>query len=355
MRHSQKEIINMKRLLLAASLFALAASPSFARDQIRIVGSSTVYPFATTVAEAFAKSTGMKTPVIESTGTGGGIKLFCEGVSEDTPDFVNASRKMKRAEFELCAKNGVTDIVEFKLGYDGLVLSTSKEGPDASFTRKQLFLALAKQVPDKDGKMIANPYKMWSDIDAALPAEKIEVLGPPPTSGTRDSFTELFLKKGAEEFPALLELGTTDVPAFEAIWKTIREDGAYVEAGENDNLIIKKLEGNPKAFGVFGYSFLEENAEKIKAAAIDGDKPNYKDIANGNYKGSRLLYIYMKKDHLGLVPGMIEFVTEFTSSQAIGEDGYLLDKGLVALKTCDAEWSAGTVDTLPLVDVDFLK
>jgi phosphate transport system substrate-binding protein len=345
----------MKRLLLAASLVALAASPSFARDQIRIVGSSTVYPFATTVAEQFAKSTGMKAPIVESTGTGGGVKLFCSGVGEDTPDFVNASRKMKRAEFETCAKNGVTDVVEFKLGYDGLTLSTSAEGPDASFTRKQIFLALAKQVPDKDGKLIDNPYKNWKEIDPALPDEKIEVLGPPPTSGTRDSFAELMLKKGAQEFPTLAALETSDVAAFDAIWKAVRTDGAYVEAGENDNLIIQKLMANPKAFGIFGYSFLEQNAAKIKAAAIEGDKPDYASIANGNYKGSRLLYIYMKKDHLGLVPGMIEFVTEFTSQNAIGEDGYLLDKGLVGLKTCDAEWSAGTVDTLPLVDIDFLK
>ncbi len=346
----------MKRLLLAASLFALAASPSFARDQIRIVGSSTVYPFATVVAEAFAKSTGMKTPVIESTGTGGGVKLFCSGLGDDTPDFVNASRKMKKAEYDICKANGVTEIVEFRLGYDGLTISTSINGPDAKFTRKQLFEALAKMVPDKDGKtMIANPNKMWTDIDPSLPAEKIEVLGPPPTSGTRDSFAELILKKGAEEYESLLALGQTDVPAFDAIWKTFREDGAYVEAGENDNLIIKKLEGNPKAFGIFGYSFLEENTAKIKAASIDGDLPTYKDIANGNYKGARVLYIYMKKDHLGTVPGMLEYITEFTSPQAIGEDGYLLDKGLVALKTCDAEMSAASVLTLPNLDVDLLK
>jgi phosphate transport system substrate-binding protein len=345
----------MKRFLLAASLFALAASPSFARDQIRIVGSSTVYPFATTVAEAFAKSTGMKTPVIESTGTGGGVKLFCAGIGEDTPDFVNASRKMKRAEFETCAKNGVNEVVEFKLGYDGLTLSTSATGPDANFTRKQLFLALAKQVPDKDGKLIDNPYKMWNEIDPSLPAEKIEVLGPPPTSGTRDSFAELMLKKGAQEFESLTALESSDVAAFDAVWKAFRTDGAYVEAGENDNLIIQKLIANPKAFGIFGYSFLEQNAGKIKAAAIEGDKPEYASIANGNYKGSRLLYIYMKKAHLGIVPGMIEFVTEFTGKQAIGEDGYLMDKGLVGLKTCDAEWSAAAVDTLPIVDIDFLK
>ncbi len=345
----------MKRILLAASLLALAASPGFARDQIRIVGSSTVYPFATVVAEAFAKSTGMKTPVIESTGTGGGIKLFCAGIGEETPDFVNASRKMKRSELEICIKNGVNEVIEFKLGYDGLTVSSSTAGPDVNFTRKQIFLALAKQVPDKDGLLIDNPYKMWSEIDPSLPAEKIEVLGPPPTSGTRDSFAELMLKKGAEEFPSLLELSQKNVEAYDAIWKAFRTDGAYVEAGENDNLIIQKLAANPKAFGIFGYSFLEQNAGKMKAAAIDGDKPNYESIANGNYKGSRLLYIYMKKAHLGLVPGMIEFATEFTSQAAIGEDGYLVDKGLVGLKTCDAEWSAAAVDTLPLVDIDFLK
>jgi phosphate transport system substrate-binding protein len=345
----------MKRFLLAASLLALAASPSFARDQIRIVGSSTVYPFSTVVAEAFAKSTGMKTPIVESTGTGGGVKLFCAGVGEDTPDFVNASRKMKKAEMEICQKNGVNEIVEFKVGYDGLTIAMAKSAADVNLTRKQIFLAMAKQVPDKDGKMIDNPYKMWSDIDPSLPAKKIEVLGPPPTSGTRDSFAELYLKKGAEEFPNLVELAAKDVAAFDAIWKTVRTDGAYVEAGENDNLIIQKIEANPDAFGVFGYSFLEENKNKLKAASIEGDQPTYESISLGNYKGSRLLYFYMKKDHLGLVPGMIEYVTEFTSKEAIGDDGYLLNKGLVGLKTCDAEWSAATVDSLPLVNIEFLK
>ncbi len=345
----------MKRFLLAASLIALAASPSFARDQIRIVGSSTVYPFATVVAEAFAKSTGMKTPIIESTGSGGGIKLFCEGIGEDKPDFVNSSRRMKRAEIDICVKNGVVEITEFRLGYDGLTVANAAAGPNASFTRKQLFLALAKQVPDKDGKMIDNPYKMWNEIDPSLPAEKIEVLGPPPTSGTRDSFAELIIKKGAEEFPALFELSGKDVAAFDIIWKSIREDGAYVEAGENDNLIIKKLDANPQAFGIFGYSFLQQNQGKVKAAAIDGDLPSIKEISNGNYKGSRVLYIYAKKDHIGLVPGMLEFLTEFTSTAAIGEDGYLIDKGLVPLGVCDAEASYASVTTLPNLDPDFLK
>ena len=345
----------MKRILLAASLLALAAQPSFARDQIRIVGSSTVYPFATTVAEHFAKSTGMAAPIVESTGTGGGMKLFCAGLGDDTPDFVNASRKMKRAEYDICKQNGVTEISEFKIGFDGLVLANAKSGPAAALTRKQIFLALAKQVPDKDGKLIDNPYKMWNEIDPALPAEKIEVLGPPPTSGTRDSFAELFMKKGAQEFESMTKLEASDLNAFDAVWKTMRTDGGYVEAGENDNLIIQKIEANPQAFGIFGYSFLEQNSGKIQAASIDGDLPNYESIANGNYKGSRLLYIYMKKDHLGTVPGMLEYVTEFTSKEAIGEDGYLLDKGLVALETCDAKWSADTVLTLPNIDGDVLK
>ena len=345
----------MKRLLLTASIYALIVSPSFARDQIRIVGSSTVYPFSTVVAEAFAKSTGMKTPVVESTGTGGGVKLFCSGVGEDTPDFVNASRRMKRAEFDICVKNGVDEIVEFKVGFDGLTIASAVGAPEVNITRKQMFMALAKQVPDKDGKLIDNPYKMWNEIDPALPAEKIEVLGPPPTSGTRDSFAELYLKKGAQEFESMTALEASDVNAFDVVWKTVRTDGAYVEAGENDNLIIQKIVANPKTFGIFGFSFLEENRNKIKAASIDGDQPTYESIANGNYKGSRILYFYMKKAHLGVVPGMIEYVTEFTSSQAIGEDGYLLDKGLVALKTCDIEWNAASVTTLPLLDIDTLK
>lgn len=345
----------MKRFLLVASLLALAAPPSLARDQIRVVGSSTVYPFSTVVAEAFAKSTGMKTPIVESTGTGGGVKLFCAGVGEDTPDFVNASRKMKKAEFEICKQNGVTDIVEFKIGFDGLTISSSITGPDANFTRKQIFQALAKQIPDKDGKLIDNPYKNWNEIDPALPAEKIEVLGPPPTSGTRDSFAELFLKKGAQEFPTLAELEQKDVAAFDVIWKGVRTDGAYVEAGENDNLIVQKLQANSKAFGVFGYSFLEENSKTIKGALIEGDKPTYAEIANGNYKGGRPLYFYMKKAHLGVVPGMVEYITEFTSEGAIGADGYLLDKGLVALDVCEARVSYANTLTLPKLDGEFLK
>lgn len=302
-----------------------------ARDQIRIVGSSTVYPFTTTVAEQFGKSGGGKTPVVESTGTGGGMKLFCAGVGVGHPDATNASRAMKKSEFEDCQKNGVKDIVEIKVGYDGLTLAQSKQGPDLKITLGQLFLALAKEVPGADGKLVANPNKNWSDIDKSLPNVKIEVLGPPPTSGTRDSLHELFMEAGAEQIPAMKELKKSDKKAFSKAWKTLREDGAYVEAGENDNVIVQKLEANRNAFGVFGYSFLEENAAKLKGVTLDGAAPTYENIAGGKYKGSRPLFVYIKKQHVGVVPGVDKFAAEYVSTKALGEDGYLAKKGLVTL------------------------
>ena len=270
----------MKKVLLAVSALALFAGPALARDQIRIVGSSTVYPFTTTVAENFGKTSGMKTPVVESTGTGGGMKLFCAGVGEDSPDMTNASRRIKKSEFEDCAKNGVTEIVEIKIGFDGLTVAASKDAPGMKLTKQQVFMALAKQVPDADGKLVDNPYKMWSDIDASLPAAKIEVLGPPPTSGTRDSFMELAMEVGAGKFKSLEALKKSDAKAFEAVWKSMREDGAYVEAGENDNLIVQKLQANPAALGIFGFSFLEENASSIKGIEIDGAAPAYESVAS---------------------------------------------------------------------------
>jgi phosphate transport system substrate-binding protein len=294
----------------------------------------------------------MKTPVVESTGTGGGIKLFCAGVGEDSPDFVNASRAIKKAEFETCLKNGVTDVVEIKVGFDGLTIASAAAGPDASFTKQQIFMALAKQVPDKDGKLVDNPYTMWNDIDPSLPAEKIEVLGPPPTSGTRDSFAELVMEKGAEKFESLAALKTSDAKAFEAVWKTIRTDGAYVEAGENDNLIVQKLEANPKAFGIFGFSFLEENEGKIKAAKVEGEAPTFETIASGSYKVARPLYVYAKKQHVGTIPGMAEFVAEYTSPKAIGEDGYLADKGLIPLPAADADATATVAKDMVALTAD---
>ncbi len=326
--------MKLKSLALAASgaaLLAVAfAAPAVARDQIRIVGSSTVYPFTTAVAEQFGKTSGMKTPVVESTGTGGGMKLFCAGVGAEHPDFTNASRAIKKGEFEDCQKNGVTEIVEIKVGFDGLAMADSVKGANMKLTKQQIFLALAKQVPDKDGKLIANPYTMWSEIDPSLPAQKIEVYGPPPTSGTRDSFAELVMEKGAETFDSLKALKKSDPKAFEAVWKAMREDGPFVEAGENDNLIVQKLVGNPNAVGIFGFANVAENPE-IRALAIDGVAPTIETIASGEYKVARPLFVYAKKQHVGVIPGMAEFVAEYTSDKATGEDGYLVEKGLIAL------------------------
>lgn len=309
------------------------ASPAVARDQIRIVGSSTVYPFTTAVAESFGKRTGMKTPIVESTGTGGGMKLFCAGLGYNAPDFTNASRRMKKNEFESCVKNGVTEVIEIQVGFDGLSIATSKEGPNFNLTKKQLFLALAREVPGPDGALIPNPYTMWNEIDPSLPAQRIEVLGPPPTSGTRDSFVELVMEKGAESFDSLKALKQSNAKAFEKVWKSIREDGAYVEAGENDNLIVQKLAANPQALGIFGFSFLEENGGLLRSVPIDGIAPSFETIADGSYKVSRLLYIYTKKAHVNMVPGMAEFISEYVSEKAMGEDGYLADKGLIPMPT----------------------
>ena len=345
----------MKKVLLAVSALALFAGPALARDQIRIVGSSTVYPFTTTVAENFGKTSGMKTPVVESTGTGGGMKLFCSGTGEDTPDMTNASRRIKKSEFEDCAKNGVTDIVEVKIGFDGLTIAASKDAPAMKLTKQQVFMALAKQVPDADGKLVDNPYKMWSDIDASLPAAKIEVLGPPPTSGTRDSFMELAMEPGAAKFKSLEELKKADAKSFEAVWKSMCEDGGYVEAGENDNLIVQKLQANPTAVGIFGFSFLEENASTIKGLEVDGIAPSYETVASGDYKMARPLYIYVKKQHVGVVPGVAEFVAEYVSDKALGADGYLADKGLITLPEADAEKTKAMATAMDVLKVDGLK
>jgi phosphate transport system substrate-binding protein len=295
-----------------------------ARDQIQIVGSSTVFPFTTAVAEKLGQGGKFKTPVVESTGTGGGMKLFCGGVGETTPDFTNASRAIKGAELETCKANGVTP-VEIKVGFDGIVLSNSKAGAVADLTKEQIFKALAKNVA-VDGKLVANPYVNWADIDASLPATKIEVLGPPPTSGTRDAFVELVMDAACQaEVKAANEKGCGE----------IREDGAYVEAGENDNLIVQKLEANPAAFGIFGFSFLDQNADKLQGHKIDGVEPTFENIADGKYGVSRSLFIYAKKEHVGVIPGMEEFIAEYTSDAAWGPEGYLADKGLIPLP--DAE------------------
>ncbi|MFD2204804.1 PstS family phosphate ABC transporter substrate-binding protein [Kiloniella antarctica] len=328
----------IKKVLTATALAGMmmaVAGAAQARDQIRIVGSSTVFPFSTTVAETFGKTTGFKTPVVESTGSGGGMKLFCAGVGVEHPDITNASRRIKASEYEKCTKNGVS-ITEVKIGFDGIVLANSKQSERLTLTKKQIFLALAKQVP-VDGKMVDNPYQNWSDIDKSLPNSKIEVLGPPPTSGTRDAFVELAMEGGAKTFESLKALRKSDKKAFKTIAHTIREDGAYVEAGENDNLIIQKLEANPKAVGIFGFSFLDQNADKIQGSIVEGAEPTFENIAAGDYGVSRSLYFYVKKEHVGSVPGIEEFVKAFTSEDAWGDEGYLADKGLIPLPTADRE------------------
>jgi phosphate transport system substrate-binding protein len=324
-------ILRLSSALLVAVSVAGAAQ---ARDQIRSVGSSTVFPFATAVAEALGRSGGLKTPVVESTGTGGGIQLFCAGAGLDTPDIANASRRIKDSEVATCEKNGVTEIVEVKIGYDGIVLANSKQHVRLNLTKEQIFRALAKQVP-VDGKLAPNPYKLWSDVDASLPKHKIEVLGPPPTSGTRDAFAELALEGGAEAFPMLKELKAKDEKAFKAVAHALREDGAYVEAGENDNLIVQKLQANPNALGVFGFSFLDQNGDKLQGSRIANVEPTFENIADGSYGISRSLYFYVKKSHVGKVPGLIEYIAEFTSDAAAGQDGYLADKGLIPLTDAD--------------------
>ncbi|HEY8121149.1 MAG TPA: PstS family phosphate ABC transporter substrate-binding protein [Myxococcota bacterium] len=333
------------RLVLAFGLAAAIAAPAAARDQIRIVGSSTVYPFSTAVAEQFGRTQGFKTPVVESTGTGGGIKLFCGGVGDQTPDIANASRRMKDTELAACQASGVRDIVEVKIGYDGIVIASSIKAKPVALTKQQIFLALAKQVP-VGGKLVANPNKRWSDIDKALPALVIEVLGPPPTSGTRDAFVELAMEGGAKTFPMLADLKARDEDGFKAVAHAIREDGAYVEAGENDNLIVQKLAANPNALGVFGYSFLEENTDKVRGSTIDGVAPTFDTIASGSYGISRPLFFYVKTAHVGRVAGLKEFIAAFLSDAAASEDGYLADKGLIPLE--DAERAAVRKSALSL-------
>ncbi|GLQ06572.1 phosphate ABC transporter substrate-binding protein [Sneathiella chinensis] len=301
-----------------------------ARDQIRIVGSSTVFPFATTVAETFGNKTGFKTPVVESTGSGGGLKLFCAGIGDEHPDITNASRRIKKSEVEKCAAAGITDITEVKVGFDGIVLANSKSAKPVELTKQQVFMALAKQVPI-DGKLVDNPYKTWNDIDPSLPKTKIEVLGPPPTSGTRDAFVELAMEGGAKAFDMLKDLRKSDKKAFKAVAHSVREDGAYIEAGENDNLIVQKLVANPDAIGIFGFSFLDQNADRIQGGIIGGVEPTFENISAGDYGISRSLYFYVKAAHADKVPGIKEFIAEFTSEDAFGEFGYLTEKGLIPL------------------------
>ena len=321
----------MKKLLFAFTL--LFAGSLFARDQIKVVGSSTVYPFATVVAERFGKTSGFKTPVIEATGSGGGLKLFCAGMGTEHPDITNASRRIKKSEFKRCQKNGIKEITEIKIGFDGIAIANHKSGPEFKLTLRDLYLALAKDVPaDPQGKEVKpNPYKKWSEVNPALPDLPILVLGPPPTSGTRDAFNELAIERGCKTFPERKILKKEKKKLYKAQCRSIREDGPFVEAGENDNLIVEKLKSNKNALGVFGYSFLDENRDSVKASPVNGVMPEMDKISSGEYPVSRSLFFYVKNAHAMVIPGIKEYAKQFTSAKAVGPDGYLIAKGLIPL------------------------
>lgn len=328
--------LSSTRLITIAALTTalMTTTSAFARDQIRAVGSSTVYPFSAVAAEQFGQGGKFKTPIVESTGTGGGFKLFCSGIGNDTPDISNASRPITDSEKEACKKNGVNKVVEVPIGYDGIVIANAKGAAQFNLTKKQIFMALARQLPDKDGKLTANPYKKWNEIDSKLPAQAIEVYGPPPTSGTRDAFVELAMEEGCKALPEFVTAYPDEKERKKACG-LLREDGGYIDAGEDDNMIVQKLVSNKTALGIFGYSFLEENKGKVQGSKVDGIDPTMENIETDKYKLSRSLYIYAKGDHVGKIAGISEFVNEMVSEGAIGADGYLTTKGLLPLHDKD--------------------
>lgn len=344
----------MTLLKLSAStlaLVALSASAAAARDQIRIVGSSTVFPYTQAVAEEFSNETGAPAPIVESTGTGGGMQVFCGGIGEGFPDISGASRRMKKSEYDLCQKNGVTDVTEVLLGYDGLSIAVSRANPtDWDLTLPQIYKALAAEVP-LDGKLVPNPYKTWSEVDPSLPATQIVVLGPPPTSGTRDAFVELALHAGCEAIPevmAIADASGNDKWVAENCSR-MRTDGPFIESGENDNLIVQRLGSDPDALGIFGYSFLFENMDKLKDVKINGVASASETIADGSYPLSRPLYIYIKNAHRGVIPHLDEFVAAYADETALAPDGYLAERGLVALPDAErARVRQDVADSVPV-------
>ena len=330
----------LKKLFFLSLLNFVFINSVTSRDQINVVGSSTVYPFSTVVAENFGNKTGIKVPKIESTGSGGGMKLFCKGLGTGHPDITNASRRIKKNEFNQCKENGI-DVVEIKVGYDGIVIANSKKAKLLNLTKRQIFLALAKQVPEgnkEGGSLVDNPNKKWSDIDPNLPNKKIEVLGPPPTSGTRDAFNELAIEGGCKTFPKLKAIKKQDKKKYKAICRAVREDGAFIEAGENDNLIVQKLVENENAFGVFGFSFLIENEDKIQGSTVDGIAPTMETIADKSYGVSRPLYFYVKLAHVDVIPGIREFLAEYTSEDSWGPGGYLEERGMIPMPENEREF-----------------
>lgn len=326
----------MKTFAITAVLSILAINTATAQTAIRVVGSSTVYPFTTSIAENFGKQTGLPIPIIESTGTGGGFKLFCSGTSATTPSVANASRAIKESEIKLCASAGVGEPIGLKIGKDAIVVANAKNGPTLDITKEQLFLALASRIP-VNGKLEKNLYKKWSDIDPSLPNVAIEVLGPPPTSGTRDSFIELAMEPACHSLLKKQNMKLDD-SELKKVCSELRQDGVYIDAGENDNLIVRKLVATPTAFGIFGFSFLEENLNSVKGGKIEGVAPTYETASTSQYALSRDLYIYIKREHLAnRYPGLLEFSKEIVSERAIGDDGYLTTKGLVPLPKKDRD------------------
>ena len=347
---NHRKALSLAALAVLGLIFSASAFAQAGRDYVYVVGSSTVYPFATVVAERFGRGSEFKTPKIESTGSGGGLKLFCDGVGVDYPDVTNSSRAIKQSEVDSCAANGVTEIVEVKIGYDGIVFANAIGAETMKPSRVDIFLALAKDVPgEADGELIENPYTTWADVNPDLPAIKIEVLGPPPTSGTRDAFVELAMEGGCKATPWIAALKQSDKNRYKAVCHTIREDGAFVEAGENDNLIVQKLQANPVAFGIFGFSFLDQNMEKVKGSPVDGVAPTFDAIADGDYPISRPLFFYVKKAHVDVIPGLRGYLREFTSERAWGEEGYLSDRGLIPMPDAErGEVAAAVRDLTPL-------
>lgn len=318
--------------IIAVSAISLAACQDQAngggagsRDQIKVVGSSTVYPFTTLVAEQFVnKNPGMKPPVIESTGTGGGIKLFCAGIGAAHPDIADASRRMKLSEYNNCKQNGVTDIIEITIGLDGIAFAEGKKGPKLELTPVEIYRALAANPVGQK-----NTAKTWKDVNPTLPALPIQVYGPPSTSGTRDALAELILAKGCDAInPSAAASKEKDPDAYAKACLTIRDDGAYIDAGENDNLIVQKLQSNSNAIGIFGYSYLEENKDKLNGVPLNGIEPTYETIAQNRYPGSRPLFLYVKKAHLGAIKGLRELLAQYVASW--DPNGPLVAKGLIA-------------------------
>ncbi len=319
-----------KLTVSALALAAVSATSAAARDQISIVGSSTVFPYTQAVAEEFANQTGAPSPIVESTGTGGGMQIFCEGIGESHPDLTGASRAMKASEWEKCVENGVTDISEAMIGFDGLSMAVSRANDyNWDLTLEEIYLALGAEVP-VDGEWVSNPYTKWSEINSELPETEILVLGPPPTSGTRDAFVDLAMHAGCK-MTDYVKNGDYDKKWVKENCSRMRTDGPFIEAGENDNLIVQRLDTDTNAMGIFGYSFLYENLDKLKGVEIDGVEPTFDTIGDKSYPISRPLFFYVKNAHRGVIPNLQEFVEEYMSEDALAPGGYLSERGLVPL------------------------